>query len=360
MNGTGRGRSDKHLSRRSFLGAGIALAGGSLMRSGWEQTPQLRLTVPRGRPRSRVVQMRSRWAIDGPTVHRTIVREMLEEALITLTETADPRQAWRCFLKPDDVIGIKFNRSGQAVIGTTGAIAEVLIASLTDAGWRPDQLICIEAPPETAAVYGTTPPCPGYATTASDFDSGSDQLALALGQVTALIDVPFLKTHNIAGMTCALKNLSHAFVKHPARYHRNGCCPYVADIVSLSELHGKLRLCLVDGLRVVYDRGPEASAETMSDEGLLMASFDPVATDAVGLAVLNDVRRRHGLPPVADSPAALGYLADAHRKGLGIALAHGIDLVRRDWPHGRGCAREPTSTLARHLKDGLAVQGLSI
>lgn len=323
--------SDKCVSRRQFLGFGAALAGGSLLRSARSiASQQPKLVMPRGAPRSRVVHVRSRMVVDGPIVHRTMFKEMLEEALTALTGAKDIAQAWRAILKPDDVIGIKFNRSGQAVIGTTGVVADVLIASITEAGWEPARLVCIEAPADTEARYRTPPPRMGYVADATDFGSGSDQLASVLGQVTALIDVPFLKTHNIAGMTCALKNLSHALVKHPARYHRNGCCPYIADIVGLPEIRNKLRLCLADALRVVYDRGPEATAETISDEGVLLVSFDPVATDAVGLTLLNDARRRNGLEPIARSPGALGYLAAAHRQGLGIALLHGIDLVRRN------------------------------
>jgi hypothetical protein len=254
---------------------------------------------------------------------------MLEKALLALTNAENPAQAWSSILKPNDVIGIKFNRCGQEVLGTTDTVAEVLTTSLVEAGWKPDQIVCIEAPMSTTQRLVTRPPQPGYAKAVVDFGSGCDQLASVLSQVTALINVPFLKTHNIAGMSCALKNLSHGFVKHPARYHRRGCSPYIADIVGLTEIRGKLRLCLVDALRVVYDRGPEATAETISPEGLLLASFDPVATDTVGLSIINDIRQRNGLGPVATSAADLEYLAAAHRGGLGIVLSHGIDLVRR-------------------------------
>ena len=151
-----------------------------------------------------------------------------------------------------------------------------------------------------------------------------------MNQVTALISIPFLKTHNLAGMTCTLKNLSHAFVKHPARYHDGGCAPYIADICALPQIRAKLRLCLVDAIRVVYRGGPEARADRVRDAGLLLASFDPVAADAVGLSVLNELRREAQLEAVAETPGQLRYLADAHRKGLGVAVLTGIDLIRRD------------------------------
>ena len=72
----------------------------------------------------------------------------------------------------------------------------------------------------------------------------------------------------------------------------------------------------------------DGNAETISEEGLLLVSIDPVAADAIGVASLNEARQRLGFPPVARSPGDLGYLAAAHQRGLGIALPQGIDVVR--------------------------------
>ena len=163
---------------------------------------------------------------------------------------------------------------------------------------------------------------------ATDFNSGSDQFAAVLKQISVLIDVPFLKTHNIAGLTGALKNLSHGLVKHPARYHGNKCSPYIGDIVAAEPVRTRLRLCLVDALRVVYEGGPAATTATISDEGILLASIDPVATDTIGLMVLNEVREREGLPRIARSGEEVDYIAAAHRRGLGVGIVHGIDWVR--------------------------------
>ncbi len=284
--------------------------------------------MPPGRPQSRVVHVQSPHAVVGPEVHRTLLGEMLQKALMSLTEASTIGQAWRSVLKPDDVIGLKFNRSGQEVIATTNALADALITSLIEAGWSPNRIVCIEAPEGIEARRGTAPARRGYASQETDFGSGVDRFASVLSQVTALIDVPFLKTHNIAGMTCTLKNLSHGFVQHPARYHSNGCSPQIADIVAAAPIRSRLRLCLVDALRIVYDGGPAATAGTIADEGILLASFDPVATDTVGLAILNEIRQRFDLTPVSRAPDDLGYLADAHLRGLGVAVWHGIELVR--------------------------------
>lgn len=315
-------------SRRRFLSAAASMTGGALLWPRQGAAAGVRLRMPPGMPRSRVVQVQNPRAVSGPEVHRQLVGEMLQKALMSLTATTTIGQAWRSILKPKDVIGLKFNRSGQKIIATTRILADVLIGSIVEAGWRPEQIICIEAPEGTEARNQTTPARHGYASTTTDFGSGADQFASVLDQITVLIDIPFLKTHNIAGLTCTLKNLSHGLIKHPARYHRNRCSPYIADIVAAAPIRSRLRLCLVDALRVVYDGGPEATAATISDEGILLASLDPVATDTVGLAILNEIRQGYELSPIALSGGDLGYLGAAHRRGLGTALWHGIDLVR--------------------------------
>lgn len=315
-------------SRRGFLAALAATAGSGRLRRTEAKPPPEKLRIRAGTPRSRVVQVESAQVVDGPQVHRLLLSEMLDKALTSLTGAATLSDAWRVVLRPSDVIGLKFCRSGQRALATTETLAAVLIESLVAAGFQPEQIVCVEAPAGVEARAGTTPARRGYLAVSTDFGSGTDRYAAVLDQITALVSVPFLKTHNIAGMTCALKNLSHGLIKHPARYHGNGCSPFIGDIVAAPPIGRKLRLCLVDALRVVHDGGPEAHAEGLSSAGILLAAFDPVATDRVGLSILNAIRRGRDLDPVARSAEELGYLAAAHRRGLGVALWDGIDRLR--------------------------------
>ncbi len=194
-------QNDTTVSRRRFLGMAASVAGSSLLHSVTKAEPEARLRMPVGKPPSRVVHVQSPYAVLGPDVHRPLLGEMLETALTSLTGEPTIGAAWRAILKPDDTVGLKFNRIGQTVISTTETVADAIITSLVETGWPPEQIVCIEAPAGTEARHGTAPARSGYALRTTDFGSGTDQLASVLGQVTALIDVPFLKTHNIAGMT---------------------------------------------------------------------------------------------------------------------------------------------------------------
>ncbi len=318
---------DEELSRRRFLGAASGAAAAGLLLGAQARAEDDRLELKPGIKPSRVVQVRSSMVVEGPVVHRSVVAELIDTALQTLTGKTKTQDAWRRILKPRDIVGLKFNRSGARTIGTSAAVAEAIVASLRDAGWPRSQIVCMELPPDVEAELGTIRAVGGYDSFETDFGSGRDQLALVLRQVSAIVNIPFLKTHNLAGMTCCLKNLSHAFVKHPARYHSNGCSPFIADIAALPNIRSKLKLCLVNALRIVYEGGPEASVDTLSDDGIFVASMDPVATDAVGLMMLNDARSENKLPKMTSSASEIPYLADAHRKGLGVAVPHGIELI---------------------------------
>jgi len=314
-------------SRRRFLGIAAAAAGGLVLRRSQARAFEGELLMPPGAAPSRVAEVSSAHITDGPTVHRPLLGEMVERVLISLTDEPTPTKAWKSLLGSAEVVGLKFNQSGQTVIATAAVMAETLVVSLTEAGWPPNRVILIEAPAGVAELLGTMPGRAGFAPAPTDFGSGSDQFAAVLGQVDALISVPFLKTHNIAGMTGGLKNLSHGLVKHPARYHADGCSPFIGDIVAAPPIRSKLRLVFVDALRVVFAEGPTARADRLSDEGIILASTDPVAADAVGLSILNETRERKGMAMLADSPAGIPHLASAHRRRLGIAVQHGIDRI---------------------------------
>jgi len=310
-------------SRRDFLKSGIGTVG--LLARGRALAHQDRLLLRPDVPRSIVVQAQSRFAIQENVVHPKMFDELLAKTLQTLTGEATTSDAWRSLLGKQRLIGVKFNRSAQRVLDTTAAVADSLLRSMESAGYPRDQVICIEAPGE---IEGTQPAVVGFDSSAVDFGSGRDELASVLARVTGLINVPFLKTHNLATMTCCLKNLSHGLIKHPARYHDNGCSPYIADINALPQIRKKVRVHLVDALRVVYRDGPTASSGNVSNEGMLLAGTDPVAVDTVGFSVLNRVRSDASLGLLAPTTAHVQYLADAHRKGLGVAVPHGLDVAR--------------------------------
>ncbi len=266
--------------------------------------------------------------IDGPKSHMTLLGEMIEEGLRITTGENNAVDAWRKLLKPDDVIGIKFNQVGANELGTTLPMATALVSSLKRAGFAPERVMLIEAPHRLTRELKTKRPVFGWSGTAVSFGSGAEELSAVLQEVTALINVPFLKTHNIAGMSGCLKNLSHAFIRRPARYHGNGCAPYVGDIVALDQIRSKLRIHIVNALRVVYQGGPTVVPEGVWTHAGLIVSTDPVAADATGIDLLNEQRARAKLPPIGDDQAHIPHVHAAAQRGLGTDDQDYIQVIQ--------------------------------
>lgn len=276
-----------------------------------------------------VVQVNSDFVVRGRRVHQAVLPEMIETALREVTGQSSSAEAWRSLLLADDVIGLKCNRSAAQALGTSDPFADAVIESLLSAGFDRQQIVPIEVSAEVYKKNGVMRPAWGWLSTPATFASGEDHLSAVLDQVTAIVNIPFLKTHNIAGMTCCLKNLSHGLIKHPARYHGSHCSPYIADIAALPQIRDKVRLNLVNGLRVVFAGGPEARDDFTWDAGILLASTDLLATDTVGLNIINLERKILGLGEVDSDEHRTIYLDAASERGLGKSDLHRIELRTR-------------------------------
>ncbi len=274
-----------------------------------------------------VVRVASDHVVRGRYIHAAVLNEMLDLTLTRLTGQDSAATAWRSLLRSDDLIGLKFNGSGAEALATNEMFADTVIASLLAAGYEERQIVAIEAPEKIYQRHGVMRPTRGWQLKPTDFGSGQDQLSAVLDQVTAIVNVPFLKTHNIAGITCSLKNLSHALVKHPARYHGNHCSPFIGDIVSLPQIRQKIRLNLVNALRVVFDKGPEPQSVYTWDAGMLLGGIDPVATDSSGLEIINSQRVVHGLKKIDPILAAV-YLQEAAKRNIGVYRLHEIERIK--------------------------------
>ena len=307
------------ITRRDFLAAAtLAVAAG--------RTPTLIAQPTDPSPHPDVVQVNSDFAVRGRRVHHTVVPEMIQTALRQVTGRSSTAEAWQSLFRADDVIGLKCNRSAAPGLGTSDPFASAVIDSLLSAGFERRQIVGIEVGADVYKKNGILRPTRGWLTTPVKFASGEDHLSAVLDQVTAIINIPFLKTHNIAGITCCLKNLSHGLIKHPARFHGSNCSPYIADIAGLPQIRDKVRLNLVNALRVVFDRGPEARDEFTWDAGILLASTDMLACDTVGLNIINIERKILGLGDVDAGTRRTLYLAAASERGLGKGDLHRIEL----------------------------------
>jgi len=273
---------------------------------------------PAGRETSLVARVYSPMVLPDRVPQALLLREMIESAVLEITRAKDADAAWQGLFRPDDVILLKFNQSGRDRIGTSAAFATQLVRSLSHAGIAEDRIIAVEVPPGIPDLAKTRKPDPRWQGRPIRFGrSGEDVFSATLDQATAIINIPFIKHHTRATMTGCLKNLSHGLIRHPARFHAEGCHPAIAEINAVPELRSKVRLHLVDALRVVFDKGAAATDAEIHPHCSVLAGFDPVAMDAVGFSILNEIRSVRGLRPLGADGRVPLQLQLAHRAGLG-------------------------------------------
>ncbi|MBI5488748.1 MAG: DUF362 domain-containing protein [Deltaproteobacteria bacterium] len=151
-----------------------------------------------------------------------------------------------------------------------------------------------------------------------------------LTEVDHLINVPALKTHNIAVFTMSLKNFFG--LVHPDT--RNGIVhgdPRNADDPAREKrMFAQMNLCfhpvlnVMDGILARTTGGPMPPGD-VAETNMILLSKDRVALDAVGLAVLRHVGTEFNIEsrPVWEQI----QLAEAVRVGIGVGGPDEVELV---------------------------------
>ncbi len=336
-------RSDGSLSRRDLLrtaAAGAVTAWGLLRSRGLpgagagdaaeaSQTWELRAPLRR---EGVVVIVRSPRAIGSRRkANSAVVGSMVDAGLTRLAGVSDPVQAWRRFFAPNDVVGIKVNCLGAPATHTHTEVTMAVARSLQRAGLPERNLVIYDRstdelrrsgyPVNTGAglqCYGSDQR--GYdrePTTAGEV--GSCFSRIVSEDCTALINLPLLKDHDVAGVSISLKN-HFGSINNPNKLHLDHCCPYAADVNLAPVLRKKQRLVVCDALEAIYDGGPTYRPATTHSYGGLLIATDPVALDRVGWQIIESLRAKAGLKTLRAAGREPRYIAVAgdsqHRLGV--------------------------------------------
>ncbi len=269
-------------------------------------------------------------------------QEMLDRAMRELTGERSRKDQWSKYVSAEDIVGLKVNGLGGPQLSTKRELVQAVIRGLVDAGVKENNIIVWEdrdahvkaigmdfnTGKTGVRVYSSRSDAGGHDETETHFGSGSACLSKILTeQITALINMPIIKDHDMAGTTLSLKNLSHGITKDPGPHHDNGCDPYVAEINTIPVVGQKHRLVVVDGLRGCFDGGPTYRENCAHNYESILVSTDRLAIDTIGTNRIEAVRRAKGLPTLAEAAHPARYLATAARLNLGQGDTSQIEHV---------------------------------
>ena len=123
-------------------------------------------------------------------------------------------------------------------------------------------------------------------------------------RVDKIVNLCLVKDHAAAGITGALKNLSHGLVDNVCRSHSrselNQTATFIPAVLSHPIIRQKSVLNIMEGFRGLYNGGPWASPFLFEPRSLFV-STDPVAMDRVAMDVIDRRRAEDGLPNLMNS-----------------------------------------------------------
>jgi uncharacterized protein (DUF362 family) len=266
------------------------------------------------------------------------VRQMLDASIIRLTGLNDAREAWRALFDPGERIAIKVNAFRNSLIFTHVPLVTAVTDSLQEAGIPAENIVIYDyyTSELEEAGFAVNPDGPGVRCVGTDqaYSDGFEiagskiQLSNVLLSCDALINMPVLKSHMLAGLTYALKN-HYGTLSRPQNFHSGTRLNMgLPELNALSPIKDRTRLIIGDALTACLRYGsswPYWKADYTGDS--IMMSFDPVAHDAVGFKLLTDLMTAEGHSTAAAAKMATPWLENATKIGLGTHNFDDIDLA---------------------------------
>lgn len=330
----------KATSRRNFLKSGVALGSVFVLGGPCKGEAALGLSAPTPQGKSRLVIARDpRLRPSGNALDSSRLLALLDRALAASYGCDSALEAWKQVVRPGEVVGLKVNCLAGRGNSTHPELVDAISERLQQAGIRDivvwDRLNAdLESARFRIVERGSGRRCfgndfLGYEDELATYGSVGSLLARTLTQVCdAVINLPVLKDHGIAGVTIALKSMFGA-IHNPNKYHLNVGDPYVADVNMLPPIRRKVRLHICDATTAQYEGGPSYMPQWTWPFNGLLVTRDPVALDYTGWRIIEKKRAELGMKSLKElkrEPTYIATAADAQHK-LGTNDPKRIEVV---------------------------------
>ena len=316
-----------------------SLSGGLLAATYASAAPSATPGIPGPYP-GRVVAVQRAGVVTNRQYDRAGVKAMLDKGMTELTGAPSPADAWRKFFEPGDVVGIKLNPVGRPFVVSAPEVVQEIVANLQAIGIPAKNIVAYDRYRREFLDAGFDKWLPeGVRWTAATEQVDELQLDMAgydrdqyiemplvlpkadannphhrrsylanfiSKDVNKMINLCMLKHHQSAGVTLALKNLSHGLVNNVSRSHStpslNTCGTFIPNIVDHPIIRRKVVLNILDGVLGAYHGGPGRKVEKyVWEHNTFYFATDPVALDKTGWRALDKKRAEVGMPLIADA-----------------------------------------------------------
>lgn len=332
--------------------------------------PRLPHSMP-GRYPGKVVKVDNPNCIVDGKPSETAAYDMLSRSMLTLTGETDLKKAWRQFVGPEDVIGLKVNPIGGRLLSTSHALTRSIIRQLEEAGIPRSQIVIWDRRQESLEDAGYTkenyPDVELMATECYDKDKSyispeghfysEDRIdkeqffyvdvegeydaytlpfmvnggrysyfsKICTEKVTKIINVPILKNAG-AAITVCMKNLAFGSLTNTGRLHQQFWHETSAYACAFPPLRDKVVLNIADGMIGCFDGGPAANPQFICRYNTLLVGTDPVAVDRICHDVIIGKRIQEGIQK-EDRANSRTFMELAQDLKLGVADREKIELV---------------------------------
>ena len=293
-----------------------------------------------GRFPGRVVAVERQGIVTERAYNREAVQSVMHKGMMELTGAPSPEEAWRSFFEPGDVVGVKLNPVGRPFVISAPEVFLEIVEGLKMAGvqtknivaydryksefldagfdkWLPEGVRWTWATDKTHELqldmdgydrdqYVEMPLVLPKADATNPHHRRSYLARFITKDVNKMVNLCLLKHHQSAGVTLALKNLSHGLVNNVSRSHSspslNSCGTFIPNIVDHPIIRKKVVLNILDGVLGASHGGPGGKVgKYMWEHNTMYFATDPVALDKTGWKALDVERAKRGMPLIADA-----------------------------------------------------------
>jgi uncharacterized protein DUF362 len=311
----------------------------------------------------RVVAVTSENSIVSGVYQPEIIRNIMQKGILALTGAPAWPDAWRQFVQKGDVVAIKVCPVGGPKLSSDPAVLHTIVDGIRQAGVPARDIVVFNRYRQETVAAGIDKWLPegvrlawaaeryeqwqlgmdGYdpdvymemalvkpGDNPNDVHARRSYVAQCITkQVNKVINLPVLKSHQSAGVTLCLKNLSHGMVNNVARSHSsvsmNTCGAFIPAVVSLPTIRNKVVLNIMDGIKGLYHGGPSGRPQFVWEHRTLYFGTDPVAIDTVGLKAIDAKRVSVGMKKtIDDTPDNFDHFVHKQPEHIELAGAFGL------------------------------------